>query len=247
MNDEQRDLAAGAALGALSPDELARFVVAEARTPGLAAQIGEYHATVAVLEAGLARERPPLDLFERVLARIDGEAPSPSSASAATSETTESPRPSVRDRARRVWPAFATGAMAAAVATVLVLTLTGDDLGSPDARAAVNGTDEFPGVHGEARLYRSAEDDGILAVDLLDMPAPAPGEHYEVWVLRREGGGAMEAVGSFSAAGSSVDLELPLPGAGDYEAVDISVEPDGGPAAHSGRSLAGGRFEPAQE
>ena len=248
MNDEQRDLAAGAALGALSRDELAHFAVDEARTPGLAAQLGEYHATVAVLEASLVREKPPLDLFERVLARIEGEAPSPSrsSAGAATSETAASPRPSVRDRARRVWPAFAAGAVAAAVATVLVLALTGDDLGSPDARAALGGTEEFPGVHGEARLYRPAEADGVLAVDLLDMPAPAPGEHYEVWVLRREGGGAMEAVGSFTAAGSSVELELPLPGAGDYEAVDVSVEPDGGPAAHSGRSLAGGHFEPAQ-
>lgn len=244
MNDEQRDLAAGAALGALSRDELARFSVDEARAPGLAAQLGEYHATVAVLEASLVREKPPFDLFERVLARIEREAPSPSSAWATTSETAASRRPSVRDRARRVWPAVAAGAVATAVATVLVLT--GDDLGSPDARAAVSGTEEFPGVHGEARLYRSAEADGVLAVDLSDMPAPAPGEHYEVWVLRREGGGAMEAVGSFTAAGSSVDLELPLPGAGDYEAVDVSVEPDGGPAAHSGRSLAGGHFEPAQ-
>jgi anti-sigma-K factor RskA len=242
MNDEQRDLAAGAALGALSPDELARFAVAEARTPGLAAQIGEYRATVAMLEASLVREEPPSDLVERVLARIEEEAP----ASAAASETAAPPRPSVRDRVRDVWPAFAAGAVAAAVATMLVLALTGDDLGSPDARAAVSGTEEFPGVHGEARLYGSDQDDGVLVVDLADVPVPTPGEHYEVWVLRTQAGGEMEAVGSFAAGGSSVDLKLPLPGAGDYEAVDVSVEPDGGPAAHSGRSLAGGNFEPAR-
>jgi hypothetical protein len=128
---------------------------------------------------------------------------------------------------------------------VLVLAVTGsDDLGAPDARAAVSGTEEFPGVRGEARLYRSGRPDGVLVVDLSDVPAPAPGEHYEVWVLRKEGGGAMEAVGSFAAGGPTVDIELPLPGSGDYEAVDVSVEPDGGLAAHSGRSLAGGHFEP---
>ena len=37
-------------------------------------------------------------------------------------------------------------------------------------------------------------------------------------------------------------LDLPLPGPGDYQAVDISVEPDGGPPEHSSISLAGGRF-----
>ena len=63
-------------------------------------------------------------------------------------------------------------------------------------------------------------------------------------VLRRSGGGAMEAVGAFTPSGSHVRLKLALPGPGAYEAVDVSVEPDGGSASHSGLSLAGGRFEP---
>jgi hypothetical protein len=61
-------------------------------------------------------------------------------------------------------------------------------------------------------------------------------------VLRTEGGGAMEAVGSFTPDGDRATLELPLPGPGDYKAVDVSVEPDGGPAEHSAVSLAGGTF-----
>ena len=75
-----------------------------------------------------------------------------------------------------------------------------------------------------------------MAVDLDDVPAPEAGEHYEVWVLRKEAGGEMEAVGVFTPTTSSVDLEFRLPGPGDYEAVDVSVEEDGGPAAHSGTS-----------
>ena len=54
----------------------------------------------------------------------------------------------------------------------------------------------------------------------------------------------MEAVGSFMLDGDQARLELPLPGPGDYRAVDVSVEPDGRPAEHSSVSLAGGSFEP---
>ena len=79
-------------------------------------------------------------------------------------------------------------------------------------------------------------------LDLEHVPAPPSGHHYEVWVLRREGGGAMEAVGSFTPEGDEAKLELPLPGPGDYQAVDVSVEPDGGPAEHSSVSLASGSF-----
>ena len=77
-------------------------------------------------------------------------------------------------------------------------------------------------------------------LDLADVPAPAPGTHYEVWVLRQSSGGAMESVGAFTPGGSKVRLELGLPGSGDYTAVDVSVEPDGGSASHSGAEPRGG-------
>ncbi len=62
-------------------------------------------------------------------------------------------------------------------------------------------------------------------------------------MLRTEAGGEMEAVGSFTPDSDQARLELPLPGPGDYQAVDVSVEPDGGPPEHSGVSLAGGSFD----
>jgi hypothetical protein len=120
-----------------------------------------------------------------------------------------------------------------------------DSLGSPDALAAVHGAPEFSDVSGEARLYASGQDDGRLVLRLSELPAPSPGQHYEVWVLRSEADGEMEAVGVFVPTTDEVDLEFRLPGAGDYEAVDVSVEADGGPPEHSGRSLAGGTFEPS--
>ena len=67
-----------------------------------------------------------------------------------------------------------------------------------------------------------------MQVTLRDVPPAPSGHHYEVWVLRRNGGGQMEAIGSFTPTSQTVKLDLPLPGAGDYAAVDISVEQDGG-------------------
>jgi len=238
MSEHWREQAAGAAIGALSREEMARLDEEAARDPALAAQLHEYRQTVSTLEASVAREAPPADLFEGVLARIE--------AGTSASPEVEPPtqhRSAFRERTRRLWPAFVAGAATAAAVIALAFVLSGgNDLGTPDASAAVSGTAEFPEVHGEARLYRSAGDDGTLTLELADVPAPGENEHYEVWVLRSTGGGEMEAVGAFSPTSSSVKLELPLPGPGTYKAVDVSVEENGGPAGHSGQSLAGGRF-----
>ena len=55
----------------------------------------------------------------------------------------------------------------------------------------------------------------------------------------------MTAVGSFTPASRRVKLRLPLPAPGAYDAVDISIQVNGGPAAHSSVSLAGGTFAPS--
>lgn len=242
MSEQGRDLAAGAALGALSAEDAARLEEEVARSPELAAHLEDYRATVSMLEATVARERPPADLFDRVLERIEAEG--------VAAPVQEEPEPARRraqrrERSWRLWPAFAAGAAAAAAVALVLVVAGGDDLGTPDARAAVQGTEAFPTVRGEARLYRAGQEDGVVVVALDDVPTPGAGEHYEVWVLRKEAGGEMEAVGVFTPTASSVDLEFRLPGPGDYEAVDVSVEEDGGSPAHSGTSLAGGHFEQA--
>jgi anti-sigma-K factor RskA len=97
-------------------------------------------------------------------------------------------------------------------------------------------------VSGQATLYGSNAAGGTVRLSLRDVPPAPSGHHYEVWVLRANGNGVMEAVGSFSPSTSDVRLDLPLPGPGDYAAVDISVEENGGSPAHSDTSLAGGTF-----
>ena len=237
MNEEQRDQAAARALGGLSPDEAARLDDEATESPDLAAAVDEYRATVSMLDGALARERPPADLFDGVLERI-GEGAPPRPAGEGASGRTRG------DRIGRLWPAFA-GGLAIAVAVVLVLVLSGgDELAPTDARALVQGTPEFSDVRGEATLHGSTTEDGVLVLELEDVPALPEGEHYEVWVLRESDDGEMEAVGVFVPTDPALELDFRLPGPGDYVAVDVSVEPDGGPAEHSGRSLAGGAFEP---
>jgi anti-sigma-K factor RskA len=238
MNEELRDLAACHALGGLAPEETARLDEEAAQDSVLAAEVEEYRSTVTMLESAVARERAPEDLIDAILTRIESER---------ASSHAEAPAPRTKGftwRPRILVPSFAAGvAAAAAVAVIAVALSSSGSLGTQNALASVQGTAEFAGVHGEARLYGSTADDGRLVLDLADVPTLRTGEHYEVWVLRDSPGEAMEAVGVFRPTASDVKLELRLPGPGAYQAVDVSLEPDGGSAEHSGRSLAGGRFE----
>ena len=231
MTDDQRDRIAVEALGALGPDEADALRADLERDPALAAELDEYRATVAILESSVARVQPSYDLFAGILAEIEPE-PQPT------------PMPAVRNWSwRRALPAFAIGVAATVTVFAVALALDAGGSGTPDAVAAVQGTPDFAGVHGEARLYGSSSADGTLRLELADVPPAPEGQHYEVWVLRPATGETMEAVGVFDPTGSDVELELGLPGAGEYVAVDISVEPDAGPPEHSGTSLAGGEFE----
>lgn len=183
--------------------------------------------TLASLERVLPRVAPPSDLFDRILTEIRPEA---------------TVIPLHRTARRRVAvPVAAALAAVAAVALIAVVAFGGDGLGPADARAAIAGKSD-PTVRGEAVLYGSTADGGTVHISLRDVPAAPSGHHYEVWVLRRDAGGEMEAVGSFTPTSDDVELDLPLPGPGDYAAVDVSVEENGGPPAHSDTSLAGGTF-----
>ena len=232
MTDETRDLLAGEALDALSREDAERLERELAADPSLARERDAYRATVASLDSGVAREQPPDGLFDRILGEIDeGSVPH------------AQPEPSPPTRRRRSWvPRLAlAGAAAALVVAVALAALDGSD--APDARADVAGTEEFPDVRGVAELFSPTTAGGSLVLELENLPPPPVGSHYEVWVLREEAGEAMEAVGSFTPTGGTAELDLPLPGPGDFQAVDVSVEPDGGSPAHSGVSLAGGSFE----
>ena len=183
--------------------------------------------TLATVERSLPRVAPPDDMFDRILAEIRPEA------------KVVPLRP--RSHRRVAVPVIGAFAAVAAVVLIAIVTLGGDGLGPPEARAAIAGKSDRA-VTGEAVLYGASGDGGTVRVSLRGVPPAPSGHHYEVWVLRRDASAEMEAVGSFTPTSSDVEFDLPLPGPGDYAAVDVSVEENGGPPIHSDTSLAGGTF-----
>ena len=235
MTEDHRDLAAGEALGALDPSD--KEQLRRARLPRTAASLGarrpsgDRGGTGAPVSCARA---PPDDLFDRILEEIE-----PSDVPAEQQVPAAAP---TRSR-RQWWPRVAVGGLAiAATAAIAIALLADGSRGTPDARAVVQGTTEFADVSGEARLYSPGDPGGTLVLELDSLPPPPSGHHYEVWVLREQAAddGGCRLVHARSRPRARLELQLPGPGA--FSAVDVSVEPDGGSAEHSGVSLAGGTF-----
>jgi anti-sigma-K factor RskA len=211
-----RGTLAAHALGVLPAEEARAVEDGAAEDAELQRELDELRATVRALEGMLAREAAPAHLFEA---------------------GRKMPRawrlPSVPKRGLAV-----AAVLAIVVAVLGILVLRGGG-GEADARAEILAA-SGSGVLGEALVYDTDSDDGTLVLRLRDLPAPADGHHYEVWVLRI-GSETLEPVGAFTAEGD-FEHEFLLPGRGRYAAVDVSIEDDGGDQAHSGRSLGAGTF-----
>ena len=224
--DEQRELAAVEALGRATPEELALLEEATAGDPALGRELDAYRATVTALEAGVAREVPSDDLFDRILAEIQEEPAARARLCAGARSGAASPRgagstacaglalPSVplRRPRQRSWSASSRSPATRP---------------SPTPARRSPARTEFAAVSGEAEVFDTGEPGGTLVVRMTSVPPAPGGHHYEVWVLR-EGSEAMESVGEVSPTDGEAELEVELPGAGPFAAVDVSVEPDDG-------------------
>ena len=73
-----------------------------------------------------------------------------------------------------------------------------------------------------------------------DLPAPGPGQFYEVWLLA-PGAGTMFPVGVLAPDGQA-RFTLPASVVGRYQVIDVSLEADDGDPAHSTHSLLRGRY-----
>jgi hypothetical protein len=180
----------------------------------------EHADTVERVERGVARAKPPDDLFDRILAE--------------TRPAEVVPRR--RQVVRTASPVLA-AVVAAVAAVVATLGLTrGDGLGDPALRGALASST----VQGSAALYEPDRPDGKLVVDLDRVPAPPSDSFYELWLSRPDG--TRISVGSFTPDDGEAHFEVPLPTPGTYVSIDISVEEDDGPPEHSGQSLATARL-----
>lgn len=146
-------------------------------------------------------------------------------------------------RRRVVGIAATATTLAAAAAVAVTVAVSGPgELGPAELTAPVVPATGIANLAGDVRLYDSSSARGRVVIDLRGVPDAPSGHHYEVWVLR-PGATEMEAVGAFTPEDGAARLDLRLPGPGEYVAVDISIEPNDGPADHSGQSLGGAKLQ----
>lgn len=192
-------------------------------------------STFDALGRALPRVAPPPDMFDRILAASGG-------GSEVEARRTAGFR---RPPRRRSWlPILTAAALSAAAAAAITASLeSGTNLGRASASAAIAGRFRSTLVSGRAELYHPNSSGGEIRLQLKDIPAPPPHSHYELWLLPR-GSTQMTAVASFTPAGRKVALVVPLPAPDRYAALEISIQPNDGPATRSSLSLASATFAP---
>ena len=95
---------------------------------------------------------------------------------------------------------------------------------------AASGRASIAGDGGDRRMTVRAD----------DLPAPGPGQYYEVWLLDPDAGKVF-SVGVLPPDGEG-RFTLPASVVGRYQVIDVSLEADDGDPSHSKRSLLRGRY-----
>lgn len=252
---EFADLSAGHALGALSPEDAARFDDARAGHPEWEQIVADDEQTVADLAEGAAPVAPPIDVRSRLLAAIakpvdavpvdavpaeDGAA-APVAPTAPTTEATAPPAPStevVQTVQRRNW----TRGVFALVASFVLLVGIGWGVGAisnglhtPASVTALNEIQRAPDAEsahssfsgGTATVHWS-ESLGKTVLVAQGLPEIAADRTFELWYVR--GKEAIPA-GTFSADGGASAAQLTVQLAGQMQPGDVvavTVEQAGG-------------------
>lgn len=236
-------------LGELGAEERAAFERVLAGDAALRAEVERLRPVVARLDSLPAEgwedvpEPPPLRLPSAALASGGGSAP------AAATETT----PPRDERRRRRWlrgplvvrPAFAALGAAALLALGIGLGTLIDDGGSgtPSTPAVAQRTVSLQPLqsggpaHGRALVADAGGGAQRVTLRLRGLPPSRAHQFYEVWLM--DASGPLIAIGSFRVGAdgnATVKLPLPVP-ATRYQYFDISVQPEGDDANHSGDSV----------
>jgi len=223
-------------LGELGADERAAFERALAQNAALRAEVERLRPVVARLDA------LPAEGWE------DAPEPPPLRLPSETAASTVAP-----PRRRRRWlhrplvvrPAFAAlGAAALLALGIVVGTLVDGSGGAPNAPTvaaersiALQPLQRGAAAHGRALVAAAGGGAQRVTLRLRGLPPSRAHQFYEVWLM--DANGPLIAIGSFRVgADGRATLQLPLPvQATRYQFFDISVQPEGDNANHSGDSV----------
>ena len=235
--DAIRDLAAGYALGALTPEEARAFEAAMVASPELAQEVAEYREVNALL--AFSGTRPPqASVKERLLQQVSASKTVP-----------------LRTRSARGWlaPVFGLAAAAAAVLAFQLnqqvdalreqLSARNVKLAATEAKLArrevtldalltaetdlkvvqlTTTGDRPPGIQ---FFWNRRANLGVLHAFRLP-PAPV-GKVYQLWLMR-DGKPIPSATFNSESDGHALVQAFALPAGGGFDAAAITVEPDGG-------------------
>jgi anti-sigma-K factor RskA len=263
MNREEiAELAAGYALGALDPDDRARFDALLAS--------GDAEATAALRDfegavTGLARETtiqsPPPAVKAALMARIDAQGRSLE----AVETTLASVRPSPSGRS--AWTLVLSGAMAAGIAAIAVgwIVSTAYDhrvtqlaqetatlkqeldrqqtlialLQDPATQlVALGGLEAAPGA--KARMLWQPTAGGLLVTQ--GLPAAPEGKAYELWAIAGKNAPVPAGVFTVDAKGVGSLRVAPLRVEGTVDTFAVTLEPAAGVAAPTGAMYLAGKL-----
>jgi anti-sigma-K factor RskA len=221
------DLLTAYALGAITPDEIARVSALLDEQPELRATLAELRATADMLPYGLPQANPPADLRQRVLDRATGR-----------SNPAESSPPRRAASRMRGWVLGLSGIAAVAVLAAAIgwaqLFQTRGQLAQSQAELV-----QLQGQVADAQvLIASLTGDGSSAsivrtrsgatVLIAQLPPLQPGRVYQLW--RIQGNNNPTSAGTFRVSSQgygATDLSAgQQPQAG--EVVAVTNEPDGG-------------------
>lgn len=144
--------------------------------------------------------------------------------------------------------ALACAALLVGVGAGAGILASGSDDENAVPGAQVIALDRFgDGPVGAGGTAQVGEIDGVreVTVDTRGLKPSAPGTSYEVWMIRDAK--TMVGLGTFKVGPEGrATVTLPVTvDPDDYPVMDVSVEPDGGPAAHSGVSVLRSPADPA--
>jgi anti-sigma-K factor RskA len=225
--DDILDLLTAYALGAITPDEIARVSALLDEQPELRATLAELRATADMLPYGLPQANPPAELRQRVLDHATGR----------SSPAETSPPRRIANRMRG-WvlglSGIATVAVLAAAIGWAQLFQTRDQLAQSqvelkqtqaqvaDAQALIA---TLTGNGGSASILRTRDGEAVLIAQL---PPLQPGRVYQLWRIQGSNSPASAGIFHVSSQGYTTAV-LPAgqqPQAG--EIVAVTNEPDGG-------------------
>lgn len=182
----------------------------------------------------------PLQLADPPDAELpDREPPDPEPIIAVPSGT----EPIVLESRRRRWSTVLVSAAAIVALVVGIGVLAASRTDPAPTELAAAELLPFDGAQvGNAGGQVELIDDGdqlSLRVDMRDLPTPAPGTFYELWLIDPATGEPV-SIATMKDGSSDVATDVALPAGTDtdrYEVVDVSVQEDGAGPAHSGNSV----------